>query len=91
MNEAYDPYFDGFPHALDLLAMNEGTLPTIAMNTPGQAEAFLGIEHGTYRPDVHFPALLAKWRYACAIEMVKAGKASRQNLHATETCQRKES
>lgn len=67
----YDPTLDGFPKPLDVLAMNEGTIPAF---TKAEAAAFIGVPAEQYTVAEHFPKFLAAWRYKMAAEMLEARK-----------------
>lgn len=66
----YDPTLDGFPKPLDLLAMNEHTLPNYNFQMIAN---FIGVKE--YIPEQHLAAYIAKWRYHVASEMLKARRA----------------
>lgn len=65
----YDPTLDGFPKPLDLLAMNEHSLPNLNCE---EAAKLIGVEK--YNPSEHLHLFIAAWRYKMAAAMLEARK-----------------
>lgn len=68
----YDPLNDEQPNIRDEFAIREQTLPMCVMNTTLHLAAYLGIKPDQFKPEIHLPMAIAKWRYACADAMLKA-------------------